>query len=451
MYENVVYTSTERKTLKTSKVKFEYKPDAENKVLNIYPKMKYQTVLGFGSAFTDASAVNFAKMSDSVKDKFLKMCFDAHDGLGLNFCRTHINSCDFSEKKYTYIAEGDKFLDSFSIEHDEKNIIPLIKAAQKYCTDELKLFCSPWSPPAFMKSNNNMLFGGKLLPEYYEAWAEYFVKYIKAYGEHGIDFCALTVQNEPMATQTWESCKYTAEETALFVRDYLAPALSASNLDTKIMIWDHNKEHVFDWAKDIEKVEGAKDFVWGLAFHWYSGEHFDALRMAHEFNPNMPLIESEYCVGMSPGKPEAKWGEAMAYAYDIIGNFNNYMAATVDWNILLDENGGPFHARLGGCKSMIHYNTKKDELIIGKIYYAMAHFSKFVKRGAVRIGTSKFSRNIYMTAFENPNGEIVAIIQNYGKSTKATVRIDNYAADMKLDEESITTVVINNRDENKID
>ncbi len=446
MLENQVFQSTFLKQFKESKIKFKPDPDAENKVVNIYPEMKYQKVLGFGSAFTDSSAANYIKMSPERRDEFMKLYFDKKDGLGLNFCRTHINSCDFSEAKYTYVAEGDKFLDSFDISHDKERIMPMIARAKQFCSDELMLFCSPWSPPAFMKSNGNMLLGGRLLPEYFESWANYYVKYIQSFKENGIDIWGLTVQNEPMATQTWESCRYTAVETAMFVRDHLAPALKAAGLDTKIMIWDHNKEHIFDWGRDMHKADGAAEQISGLAFHWYSGDHFDALRMAHEMNPNLYLIESEYCVGVSHAKPLPDWADAMHYAYDIIGNFNNYMSATVDWNMVLDQKGGPFHARLGGCGSMVHYNTKNDELVKTKIYYAMAHFSKFVDRGAERLGTSVFSRNINAAAFENPDGSIVAVIQNHGKSEKIALRLDNYSADIKLPLESITTIKITNRD-----
>lgn len=445
MYENTVYQSTKRKQLAKSSVKFKSNPDVENRVLNIYPQMKYQSILGFGSAFTDASAINFSKMSERTKNEFLRLYFDRKDGLGLNFCRTHINSCDFSAQKYTYVAEGDKFLDSFDIAHDEQCIIPMINAAQRACEDDLLLICSPWSPPAYMKSNGNMLLGGRLKPEYYQAWADYFVKYIKAYNAHDIEFFALTVQNEPYATQTWESCRYTATETAMFVRDYLYPALKAANLDTKILIWDHNKEHAFDWANDMHKIPDAAELIDGVAFHWYSGDHFDALRMAHERNPEKLLIESEYCVGAKRSDMIASWDEAMKYAYDIIGNFNNYMNATIEWNMLLDDNGGPYHARLGPCKSMVHYFTDDDEIKIGKIYYAMAHFSKYVRRGAVRIGCSVYDRDVYMTAFENPDGSIVAVMQNYGKDKKCTLRLDNYAADIKLENDSITTIIIENR------
>lgn len=440
MYECTVYQTTAKKPFGESKLRFKADPDAENKVLNLYPAVTYQKVLGFGSAFTDASALNYAAMSPENRERFIRLYFDKKDGLGLNFCRTHINSCDFAGKKYTYVQNGDKELATFSIAHDEENIIPMIRAALK-ANDELRLFCSPWSPPAFMKTNGNMLLGGKLRPEYRQAWANYFVKYIRAYEKQGIPFFALTVQNEPMALQTWESCKFTAEETCLFVRDYLYPALKAAGLDTKIMIWDHNKEHVVDWAQAMHQVDGAAEHIWGTAFHWYSGDHFDALRIAHEINPDKPLIESEYCVDYT-ADPEKDYEDGLKYAHEIIGNFNNYMAATVDWNMLLDMKGGPYHARLGGCGAMAHYDKKAGKLIITNKYYAMAHFSKFIRRGAVRIGTTSFNRDVCITAFQNPGGEIVAVIQNSGRELTCRLRLNNCSADIKLPERSVTTAVI---------
>lgn len=441
MYKNTVYQTTYDENMKNSNIEFELNPEAEYNVLNIYPQMKYQKVLGFGSAFTDSSALNFAAMSRKTQDEFIKLYFDKNDGLGLNFCRTHINSCDFSGEGYTYVTDDDKSLSTFSIKHDEENIIPMICRAKEACSDDLLLFCSPWSPPAFMKTTGDMLNGGRLKPEFHQSWADYFVKYIKAYEEHGIDFFGLTVQNEPMAAQTWESCRYNAEQTALFVRDYLYPTLKNAGLDTKIFVWDHNKEHVLDWSEDIHKVNGAAEKIYGLAFHWYSGDHFDALRMAHELNPDKPLIESEFCVSFDRN-PQKDWQNAMKYSYDIIGNFNNYTAAVTDWNMLLDEQGGPYHARVGGCGAMAHYDSKTDKLRLTKSYYAMAHFSKFVQRNAVRIGVSTFDRNICLTAFENPDKSVAAVILNFGKAHKCTVRLNNYAAKLNLPEHSLTTLVI---------
>lgn len=445
MYKNKVFYSSKRSKNHVKKIKalqFEHNPNEEMRVINIYPEMKYQKVLGFGSAITDAAAVNYGKMSDSVKKEFITYCFDKKYGLGFNYCRTHINSCDFSATQYTYTEENDNNLETFSIEHDMENIVPLLQSAIDCSKGQLKLLASPWSPPAWMKTNNDMLNGGKLKEEHYETWANYFVKYVQEYKKQGIEISSVTVQNESYAVQTWESCLYTAQEQALFVRDHLYPAFKKAGLDVKIMVWDHNKEHLLDWTRDIKTVEGADECIWGMAFHWYTGEHFDALRMSHEISPDKHLLMTEFCFG---GRKTmmASWEEAEKYAYDMIGNFNNYMNATIDWNIMLDETGGPFHARYGGCKAPIIYDSQNDKIMPALTYYAIAHFSKFIERGAVRLGTTKFIEGVDVAAFENPDGTIVAVILNRTKNNhQANIRLNDYTAPYDLKARSITTVVI---------
>ncbi len=447
MFENEIYRSQKDSAayLKSQpSLKFEHDPTAENKVLNIYKDLQYQEIEGFGSALTDAAAENFGKMSEKTKAAFIKACFDPKDGLGLNYCRCHINSCDFSATGYTYTEENDTSLSSFSIAHDEKWIIPMIQAAQKASNGELKLLASPWSPPAWMKDNKDMLHGGKLLPAFYSTWADYIVRYLQEYAQRGVDISAITVQNESMAVQTWESCIYTAKEQVLFVRDYLKPALKNAGLQTEIFIWDHNREHIVDWALALKEIPGGVDCVDGIAFHWYSGEHYQGLQMAHELCPDQKLFATEFCFGMHPGKPLASFDEGARYAHDMIHNFNNHMRATMDWNLILDEDGGPYHARGGGCKAPLHYDTKSDTLMFGATYYAIAHFSKFVARGARRLGTTSYSADIDIAAFLNPNGDIVAVVLN--RSDKPVedllLRIGDMAAKTELPAHSLSTMVI---------
>lgn len=444
MHNNEVYISAKNQKSQLKKVKsleFGYNPTAEWKAFNIYPDLKYQRIYGFGGAFTGSSAANYVQMSENTKREFLKLVFDKKNGLGYNFCRSTINSCDFSENEYTYVDDNDTTLESFDISHDKEKIIPMIKAAQKCCKDDLILFASPWSPCGFMKDSGKMIEGGKLKKEMYSAWAQYYVKYINEYKKCGIKISAVTVQNEPMATQTWESCVYTPKEQIEFVRDYLYPALKEEGLsdDVKIMIWDHNKEHVYDWARELKATENATECVWGIAFHWYSGDHFDGLKFAKELLPEIRLISSEFCFGgVTPD-----WNDAEHYAYDMTENFNNYMNASTDWNIVLDEKGGPYHARNGGCKAVIHYNTKKDSLTVMPHYYAVAHFSKYVERGAVRLGTTKYCQSVNIAAFENPNGDIVAVITGRNDEKESCyLRINDYAAKFEIEPHSIMTVVI---------
>ena len=176
--------------------------------------------------------------------------FDPANGIGYNFGRTHINSCDFSIDLYTYVEDGDTTLESFSIDRDRKYVIPFIKDAQKYTGEGLFLFASPWSPPAYMKDNEHPFEGGSLKEEFKPVWARYYAKFIKEYQKEGIEISAITVQNEPIAKQSWESCYYSPEDERNFIEKYLAPALDDEGLsDIKIIIWDHNKERVYDRAK----------------------------------------------------------------------------------------------------------------------------------------------------------------------------------------------------------
>lgn len=439
--KNTIFFSDENKQFQKLKpLEFEYNPTAEWKTLNIHTDLRFQQIYGFGGAFTEAAAITFSKMSQNTKDEFIKLAFDKNTGLGYNFCRSTINSCDFSASEYTYVDDNDEDLKSFDISHDKKDIIPMIKAAKNAC-DDLFLLSSPWSPPDWMKDSGVMIEGGKLKHEYYGVWADYFVKFVSEYKKAGVDVNAVTIQNEPMAAQTWESCQYTINEQIEFAKNYLHPAFLKADLDTKIFIWDHNKEHVYEVARAIKKVKDADKSIYGIAFHWYSGEHFDGLTFAHETAPNLKLIASEFCHGGL--KPI--WNNALKYAFDISGNLNNFMSASCDWNILLDENGGPYNNRTTPCQAVMHYDTKSDKITIMPQYYAVKHFSSFIKKGAVRLGTSTYSGLTGISAFKNPNGEIVAVITCKEETEqKCILRFDDYAADIIIKPKSIMTIVINN-------
>ncbi|HEY3430280.1 MAG TPA: hypothetical protein VGK39_06355, partial [Cyclobacteriaceae bacterium] len=236
----------------------------------LIPKKNFQDFMGIGGAITDASAEVFGKLSAEKQQEFLQAYFDPQQGIGYSLARTTIHSCDFSSGSYTYITEGDKELKSFNIEHDKQYRIPLIKRATEAAGGNLLLYASPWSPPAFMKSNGSMLQGGKLLPEFNQAWALYYTKFIKAYEAEGMPIWGITVQNEPMATQRWESCIYTAEEERDFLKNHLGPTMAAEGLgDKKIVVWDHNRDLINHRANTIFSDPEASKYAWGIGFHWY--------------------------------------------------------------------------------------------------------------------------------------------------------------------------------------
>src|SRR5436190_349144 len=255
------------------------------------PTKRSQTILGIGGALTDASAETFAKLSPAKQRELLDAYYDPDKGIGYTLGRTHIHSCDFSSASYTYVDEGDAALRTFSVAHDRQFRIPFTKQAIAAAGGNLTLFASPWSPPAFMKTNNDMLHGGKLKPELRQAWANYVAKFIKAYESEGIPIWGVTVQNEPMATQTWESCIYTAEDERDYIKGFLGPTLQRSGLGAKkIIAWDHNRDLIYQRVSTILADPVAAQYVWGIGFHWYepwSGGTmmFDNVRLVHEQFP----------------------------------------------------------------------------------------------------------------------------------------------------------------------
>jgi glucosylceramidase len=414
----------------------------ENLLINIYPEFKYQRVLGFGAAFTEASAVNFSLLSPNLQQKLIELYF-GKSGIGLNFCRTHINSSDYGVDEYTYVKEGDVDLKTFSIDRERKDILPMIKVARQ-ANPDLWLFASPWSPPAWMKDNKSVIQGGRLLPEYYQTSAKYFSLYLEEFKKEGIDFFGVTIQNEAKAVQTWESCIWTGKEEGVFAANFLRPILDENGFgEIKIMIWDHNKERVMERARESMSVPGADKAIWGIAHHWYSGDHFDNLRMAHELFPDKPLIATENSANGSIIGATNWWNAVERYAKETIVNFNNFTSAAVAWNMILDQTGGPVHNRNGGSLAPVVVDTGKKDFTLTSTFYTFGHFSKFIKRGAIRIGSSVYNDAVKVAAFCNPDGEIIVVVLNTSE-TDATpkIRLNNCTADFKMPAKSLQTLII---------
>lgn len=384
-------------------------------VINLYPAVRYQTVEGFGGAFTEASAHNYMGMSGAKKEELLQAYF-GRDGLRYNIGRVHMNSCDFGLGNYTYIEEGDDKLKTFDIGRDEAEILPFLRDAiavhDAVSADAMRFLVSPWSPPAFMKTNGEMNHGGKLKKEYYRTWADYFVKFINAYRAQGIAVRALTVQNEPAAVQTWDSCIYSASEEAEFVADYLGPALAEAGLgDIDIYIWDHNKEMLFDRFSESMNNEGAASYIKGAAVHWYTGDHFEAIEMVKKVYPDAKVIFSEGCVEYSRFAGTKETGKAEMYAHDIMGNLNAGISAYLDWNLLLDSEGGPNHVG-NFCAAPIMCDPQSDTFEKRLTYYYIGHFSRYIQPGAVRIAATRYTSDVEVAAFLNPDKSRVAIVLN---------------------------------------
>jgi glucosylceramidase len=417
-----VYTTAENTNFKlTQTQELKFKPTSQPSEKQIFvlvdPQHQFQDFIGIGGAITDASSETFAKLSMGKQQELLTAYFDPQKGIGYTIGRTNINSCDFSSASYTYVKENDKALNSFDIKHDEAFKIPFIKKAISTSKNNLKLYISPWSPPAWMKTNNNMLNGGKLIPEFRQAWANYYVKFINAYQDRNIPIWGLSVQNEPMAKQIWESCIFTAEEERDFIKNYLGPTLKKNNLgDKKLIAWDHNRDLIYQRASTILNDKEAAKYVWGIGFHWYetwtgSKMQFDNVKKVKEAFPDKHLIFTEGCQEKFNIDSVYNWSLGEKYAHSMINDFNDGTEAWTDWNILLDEHGGPNHVG-NFCFAPIHANTQTGELIYTNAYYYIGQFSKFIKPGAKRIIATANRDDLEVTSFINPDNKIITVILN---------------------------------------
>nr|WP_315248750.1 glycoside hydrolase family 30 protein [uncultured Flavobacterium sp.] len=417
-----VYTTAEKSNLKltaTDNLVFSASKQPLETETSIFvePAKKFQNFIGIGGAITDASAEVFAKLSKEKQTEFLNAYYDKQKGIGYSLLRTTIQSSDFSSESYSYIKEGDKDLKTFSIDHDRQFRIPLIKQAIQTADGKLTTYVAPWSPNAFMKSNNDVLRGGTLLPEYYQTWANFYAKFIKAYEKEGIPIWGTSTQNEPMAVQTWESCIYTAEAERDFIKNYLGPTLKKENLgNKKIIIWDHNRDLMNQRANVIYSDPEAAKYIWGMGFHWYetwSGglPMFHNVRKVHEAYPGKGLLFTEGCVERFDDTKYQFWPNAERYGTAMINDFNNGTNGWTDWNILLDQNGGPNHVG-NFCFAPIHADTATGELIYTPSYYYIGHFSKFIRLNAVRISSAVSRSSLLSTSFLNADGTIATIVMN---------------------------------------
>lgn len=420
--EVIVYTTAENSDLRlteTSREIFEPADQPLESEVSVFvnPNKSFQTFWGIGGAITDASAEVFAKLPEEKQNEFLKAYYDQKDGIGYTLARTPIHSCDFSSASFTYVSDTDKELKTFNIDHDREYRTPLIKKAIEAAGGKLDLYASPWSPPPFMKSNNDMLQGGKLLPEYYESWALYYTKFIKEYEKEGMPIWGITIQNEPMAVQRWESCIYTAVEERDFLKNYLGPIMKREGLGNKnIVVWDHNRDLITNRANTIFDDPEASKYAWGIGFHWYEiwagGEYmYENLARIKESYPDKKLLFTEGCVESFDEEQYQRWSNGERYGQSMINDFNQGTVGWTDWNILLDETGGPNHVG-NFCFSPIHADTRTGELIYTPSYYYIGHFSKYIRPNAKRISTVSSRSHLLSTSFLNEDGKMVTVVMN---------------------------------------
>lgn len=433
---------------------------------------KFQTISGFGGSFTESSAHLLNQLSKENRKKVLDAYF-GKEGADYSLTRTHINSCDFSLKHYAYaMVDGDKNLDNFSVEEDKNDIIPMILEAQSISKDGFKIIASPWTAPPWMKDNKSWI-GGKLLTEYNDTWALYYSKYIDAYKKEGINIWGLTVINEPHGNgNNWESMLFSPEEMTLFVQNHLGPTLaSRGKSNVKILGYDQNRAGLQEWVDAMYKDDKTSKYFAGTAIHWYEStyDYFpDALQYAHKKAPDKYLIQTEACVDSEIPhwnddawywkKEATDWGWDWAsekdkhlhpkyapvnrYATDIIGCLNHWVDGWVDWNMVLDRQGGPNWFK-NWCTAPVIVDVEKDQVYFTPLYYVMAHFSKFMRPGAVKIGCTIQDKEVMATAVKNPDGSIaLAIFNPTEKMQSIQINLNKQQKNISISAKALQTVVI---------
>ncbi len=448
----IVYTtadSTSFRLTPTDTLAFKpSEPTSEGKIyVFVDPRKTFQPLIGIGGALTDAAAETFAKLPAARQDELLQAYYSTDRGIGYTLARTNIHSCDFSSESYTYVDEGDKDLKSFSIAHDLRFRIPLIKKAMAASGNRLKLFASPWSPPAFMKDNNDMLHGGHLRPDYAQAWALYYAKFIQSYRKAGVPVWAITIQNEPMAVQRWESCVYQAQDERDFLKNHLGPVMAQQGLrDVHIMVWDHNRDLIIQRAQAIFDDSAAAKYAWGIGFHWYedwSGgqQMYENVALVNRLYPDKHILFTEGTPATFDSTGYGRWSLGEAYGRSMIHDFNSGTEGWTDWNILLDERGGPNHVG-NFCFAPIHADTRTGKLIYTNSYYYIGHFSKFIRPGARRILASPSRSMLLTTAFVNEDGTVAVVVMNpTARGGQYFLAVGSSSVEISLRPHSIQTVV----------
>ncbi len=448
-------------------------PDLGNRaVITLLPGETFQTITGIGGSFTEASASLLNRLSTSNRTKILKAYF-GDSGARYSLTRTHMNSCDFSLGNYSYApVDGDAELKHFSVEEDLEDIIPMIREAMAFSSEGFKIIASPWTAPPWMKDNNDWR-GGKLLTQYYSVWALFFSKYLEAYRRQGIEIWAFTVENEPLGNDSnWESMHFTPQEMNDFVKNHLGPRLRSDSHAAKILGYDQNREEeMVTWVNAMMDDPEAAQFYDGTAFHWYGStvSYFPGvLNHASRKAPGKHLINTEGCIDAQVprwredawywSEEATDWGKDWAppekkhlhppyvpvfrYARDMIGCFNHWVDGWVDWNMVLDRQGGPNWAK-NWCTAPVIVDPENDEVYFTPLYYTIAHFSRFIRPGAVRIGFENSDSDLMVTAFRNPDGTIAAILFNPLAEPKGIhLSLGRKSLDFTISGQAIQTVIL---------
>ncbi|WP_026755331.1 glycoside hydrolase family 30 beta sandwich domain-containing protein [Sediminibacter sp. Hel_I_10] len=452
----------------------QFSSEGDSVSIKLNPDQKFQTITGFGGSFTEASASLINQLSEAKRNEVLEAYF-GKDGARYSLTRTHMNSCDFSLSNYSYApVEGDVNLEHFSIEEDRDDLIPMIKDAMTISEDGFKIITSPWTAPPWMKDNNSYV-GGKLLPKYYDTWALFFSKYLEAYKAEGIEIWGFTVENEPLGnSNNWESMHFTAEEMTNFVQHHLGPKLEEKGHDAKILGYDQNRgDELKHWIDVMYADKASSKYYDGTAVHWYAStyDYFpESLNYAHNAAPDKYLIQTEACVDSEIpkwkddqwywSKEATDWGWDWAseqekylhpkyapvnrYARDIIGCLNNWVDGWVDWNMVLNKQGGPNWFK-NWCVAPVIVDPETDEVYYTPIFYTMSHFSRYIRPGAVRIGLESSDDQLMATAAKNTDGSYVVVVFNETEAPKQlTISLEGQSVQLQISQKAIQTIVIPN-------
>ncbi|MCD7880624.1 MAG: glucosylceramidase [Clostridiales bacterium] len=444
MQANVYITTKAEKGWHTETQPLTFSPDMDGQekgLLNLYPDIAFDSWEGFGCALTEASGSVYAQMNREQQHRMIHIYFSP-DEMGYNRVRIHLDSCDFCTDLYE--ADGDPedaTLANFDFSRTERMILPMLRDAEAAAGQKLRIMLSPWSPPAYMKSNGQRCHGGHLLPEYYARWAEYLCRYIQEFEQRGFLVERMSLQNEAKAVQPWDSCVFTSEEERAFLK-VLTKALARHGLDhVEVFLWDHNKERAFERADAV--LKGKTDTaVAGVACHWYSGDHFENLDLLRQRYPQLRLILSESCIEYQFFAREDTGGSACRLAHELIGDMNHGITAFYDWNLLLDETGGPNHAG-NYCWAPFLYDRASGQLMPQLLQTFYWHFSNFIPAGALRIALSRYTDQIDAAAYRRPDGSLAVVLLNRSQDElSVTLRLREQTASVALPVGGIVTCEI---------
>jgi len=390
-------------------------PNNEFESIIVDPSTQYQEIDGFGFALTGGSAYHIHNMSGTKRKELLTELFDyGVNNIGTSYLRVSIGASDLDAEVFSYddlpYGQTDPEMEHFSLEEDKKHVIPVLKEILEIFPD-IKILGSPWSPPVWMKTNKNSV-GGSLLPQYYDAYAKYFVKYVQEMEKEGITIDAITVQNEPLHPGNNPSLLMLAEDQSEFIKKSLGPAFQNAGIKTKIIVYDHNPDR-YDYAITVLNDPETRQYVDGSAFHLYGGD-INSLSLVNYAHPDKNLYFTEQWVGAG-----ANFAGTLRWHIReiVIGATRNWCRNVIEWNLAADENQDPHTP--GGCDRCLGAITiEGDAVTRNPAYYIIAHASKFVRPGSRRIESS-LPNDLPNAAFETPDGSIVVIVLNYGNSSKS--------------------------------